>query len=407
MQKTYDVIIIGGGPAGMIAGGKAGELGKSVLILEKNSSLGKKLLISGGGRCNVSNTNTDLKKIYKRAGKYLYSTYSQFSTEDTLNFFHERGMDTKVEEYGRMFPTTEKSQTVLDVLVKYMEDSKVEIKYDSSVLKIEKIKKVFHIHTADGIYKSKACIVATGGLSHPETGSTGDGFVWLKDLGHKIIDTDFSLVPIALKDSWTKQMPGLTLEDAKIYVYKGNERAISKRGRVLFTHVGISGPTILNMSKRVGELLKEGDVTIKIDMYPTQDIGALREKLNKILMENNNMSIKNILHKFLPKSLVNSTLEYCNIDPNTFNHSLKKEYRYMIVDFVKGMPLRVSHLLGADKAIISSGGVDINEVDFRTMESKIVPKLYLVGDVLDIDRPSGGYSLQLCWSTGYVAGIHC
>jgi len=403
----YDVVVIGGGPAGMISAGKASSLNKNVILLEKNPSLGNKLLITGGGRCNVTNINSDLKKIYKKAGKYLYSTYSQFNIEDTLDFFHNMGMDTKIEEYGRVFPISNRSQTVLGLLTDYMKKNNVKIECNTKVLKIEKENEIFNVYTDKGIIYAKSCIVSTGGLSHPETGSTGDGFNWLRDLGHNIIKPNMALVPIALKEKYAKYMPGLALDDVKVTIYVDNIKEFAKRGRILFTHVGLSGPMILNMSKRIGELLNQGIVTISLDIYPSYDIGTLRKKLNDILMENNNKTIGNTLHKFIPKSLVNTILEVADIDSNIYCHSLKKESRYMIVDSIKNLRLTVNNLLGKDKAIVSSGGVDIDEINFNTMESKKIKGLYVVGDMLDIDRPSGGYSLQLCWSTGYVAGIHC
>jgi len=288
-----------------------------------------------------------------------------------------------------------------------MKKKNLKIQCNTKVLKIEKENEIFNVYTDKGIIYAKSCIVSTGGLSHPETGSTGDGFNWLRDLGHNIIKPNMALVPIALKEKYAKYMPGLALDDVKVTIYVDNIKEFAKRGRILFTHVGLSGPMILNMSKRIGELLNQGIVTISLDIYPSYDIGTLRKKLNDILMENNNKTIGNTLHKFIPKSLVNTILEVADIDSNIYCHSLKKESSYMIVDSIKNLRLTVNNLLGKDKAIVSSGGVDIDEVNFNTMESKKIKGLYVVGDMLDIDRPSGGYSLQLCWSTGYVAGIHC
>ncbi len=405
MTSILDLIVIGGGPAGMIAAGKAGSLGKKVLLLEKNPDVGKKLLITGGGRCNVTNTNTDLEGIYKKGGKYLHSAFSQFSIEQTLEFFHLRGMNTKVENNGRIFPTSNRSQSVLDVLLKYLEEGNVEIRCNSAVTSISKNDEVFSITLSDGtIFQSKSCLVATGGISHPETGSTGEGFKWLKSLGHNIIENDFALVPVALSDEWVKEISGATLDDIKVTVYCDSVKQFQNKGRVLFTHFGISGPMILNMSKRIGSLINEGMVELRIDLFPSTDIGTLRTKLNDILREESNKSIKNVLGSLIPKSLVPAILKISEVNGDTPNNNLNRESRHKIIDTVKNIPLHVTSLMGADMAIVSSGGVDINEVDFRTMESKIVKGLFLVGDVLDIDRPSGGYSLQLCWTTGYVAG---
>jgi predicted Rossmann fold flavoprotein len=405
MTSILDLIVIGGGPAGMITAGRAGSLGKKVLLLEKNPNVGKKLLITGGGRCNVTNTNTDLEGIYKKGGKYLHSTFSQFSIDQTLEFFHTRGMSTKVENNGRIFPTSNKSESVLNVLLTYLKESNVEIRCNSSVAEIRKENDVFQITLSNGeILQSKSCIVATGGLSHPETGSTGEGFRWLKGLGHKIIENDFALVPLSLSDQWAKDISGTTLDDVKVSVYCDDVKKFQNKGRILFTHFGISGPMILNLSKRIGSLINEGMVELRLDLFPTTDIGTLRTKLNDILKEESNKMIKNVLSYLIPQSLVPGVLEISNVNGDTHNHSLNRESRHRIIDTIKSIPLHVTSLMGADMAIISSGGVDINEVDFKTMESKVVKGLFLVGDVLDIDRPSGGYSLQLCWTTGYVAG---
>jgi predicted Rossmann fold flavoprotein len=408
MQNIFDTIIIGGGPAGMIAAGRAGELGKRVLLLEKNPTLGNKLLITGNGRCNVTNIRTDLKEIYKESGKYLFTTFAQFNVEQTLKFFNDRGMATKVENAGRVFPTSDKAQSVLDVLKQYMHENGVEVRFSSAVSKITKECDSFQIQLKSGeVFIAKSCIVATGGLSHPETGSTGEGFEWLKSLGHKIVNNDFALVPLALKDSWPKQLSGLTLQDIKLTVFCDNKKTFFQKGKILFTHFGISGPTVLNMSKKVSALLQTGSVTIMLDLFPGVDHSAVRNNLNDLLQKESNKMIKNTLGSLLPASLVASALEVCQINGFTSNHSVSREARIKLVDFMKGIPLNVEGLMGSDKAIISSGGVDINEVDFKTMESKKVKNLFLIGDVLDIDRPSGGFSLQLCWTTGYVAGSNC
>lgn len=408
MNNIYDVIVIGGGPSGMISAGRAGNLGKKVILLEKNLSLGKKLLITGGGRCNLTNTNTDLRKAYKESSKYLNTTFSQFNVEKTIKFFNEKGMKTKVEDLGRVFPVSNKSQSVLDVLVKYMEEGNVEVRHNSTVSKIYIEDNLFNIQLPnDNTILSKSCIIATGGMSYPQTGSTGDGFKWLKELGHNIIKNDFALVPISLKDNRHKKLSGLTLQDIKMSVYCDKKKEFSQKGTLLFTHFGISGPTVLNISKKVGDLLQKGTVTIMLDLFPSIDNESLRIKLNDILKKENNKMLKNTLGHLIPSSLVYTLLEIGGIDGNKFNNNVRREERIKIVDLMKGIPLNVDSLLGADKAIVSSGGVDINEVNWNTMESKKIKSLYLIGDILNIDRQSGGFSLQLCWTTGYVSGSNC
>lgn len=409
-NKSWDVVVIGGGPAGMMAAGTAAKNGKSVLLLEKNTALGKKLLITGGGRCNITNNKPDTRTMlskYKGNDQFLFSAFAQHNVQDTLNFFKDRGMDTKEENEGRMFPVSNSSQSVYDVLYEYMQEGGVRIQKSSTVSGIEKDKKSDDIlvHTKSGNgFRTKSCIVATGGTSRPETGSTGEGFMWLKKLGHTIIENDVALVPVALTDLWVKKISGVSLDNVKLTTFQNNQKQESYKGKILFTHTGISGPMVLNMSKDVGELLKYGEVTITLDMFPALDNGTFKQRLQSVLVAESNKKLKNVLGMLVPSALVPVVLGLSGIDGETFNHSVSSEDRVALVKQVKEIQLHVKGLLGKDKAVVSSGGVVLTEVDFKTMESRIIPNLYIIGDVLNIDRPSGGYSLQLCWTTGFVAG---
>jgi predicted Rossmann fold flavoprotein len=412
-NKIWDVIVVGAGPAGMMAAGRAAEMGRSVLLLEKNPTLGKKLLITGGGRCNVTNNKTNIRILaekYKKDSKFLFSAFSQFAVTETLEFFHTRGMPTKEENEGRMFPVSDKAQSVFDVLIEYMQEYGVDIKTQAAVTSLvqDENTKIFTLKTKDkSEFQSKSCIVATGGISHPETGSTGEGFNWLKKMGHTIIDNNFALVPIAIKDAWVKKLSGVTLQNIKITAYQKEKKQAVAKGKLLFTHVGISGPTVLNMSKEIGDILPYGPVTLFLDLFPQLDHAALRAELQNHLIEESNKLIKNTLAHVIASSLVAPLLEMAEIAGDTPNHSVSRDQRLTLVKLLKAIPLNVKGLLGANKAIVSSGGVDLKEVNFKTMESRLVPGLYFVGDVLNIDRPSGGYSLQLCWTTGYVSGSSC
>jgi predicted Rossmann fold flavoprotein len=255
-----------------------------------------------------------------------------------------------------------------------------------------------------GNIETKKCILATGGTSRPETGSTGEGYKFLKKLGHTIIDNDFALVPVKLGDQWVKILGGVSLQDIKLTSFQNGQKQESMKGKILFTHFGISGPTVLNMSKDVGELLKYGEVVLELDIFPKKDIGMLRKELHTLLQNESNKKIKNSLGALVPAAFASVLLEIAGIDGDTVNNILSSENRKKLVDLIKAVPLHVSGLLGADKAVISSGGVALEEVDFKTMQSRLIPNLFLVGDVLNVDRPTGGYSLQLCWTTGYVAG---
>lgn len=409
-NKIWDVVVIGGGAAGMMAAGRAAERGKNVLLLEKNTALGKKLLITGGGRCNVTNNKKDTRAMlakYKGNDQFLFSAFSQFDVPKTLSFFNERGMATKEENEGRVFPVSDSSQSVYDVLYNYMKKGDVQIRKSSIVSGIEVAKDgvsiIIHTKSGNDIH-AKSCVLATGGTSRPETGSTGEGFVWLKKLGHTIVDNDVALVPVALTDTWIKKLSGVTLPEIKLTTYQNNQKQEAYKGKLLFTHFGISGPTVLNMSKDIGELLKYGDVNIMLDLFPTKDNSKLKNELQNILVTESNKKLKNVLGMLIPASLVAAVLDQAEIDGETFNHSVSSEDRVKLVKNMKEMKLHVKGLLGKDKAIVSSGGIALTEVDFKTMQSRLVPNLYIVGDVLNVDRPSGGYSLQLCWTTGYVAG---
>jgi len=379
------------------------------LLLEKNASLGKKLLITGGGRCNVTNNKVEVRTMlskYKNNDQFLFSAFTQYSVKTTLAFFNGRGMATKEENEGRIFPVSDSARSVWDVLVKYMKEGGVKVETGAEVtgLSFDPGTRQIVIKTKGKEIFAKSCVVAVGGTSRPETGSTGEGFRWLKKLGHTIIENDFALVPVALSDAWAKKLGGVTLKDIKLTTFQNGKKQASSKGKILFTHFGVSGPTVLNMSKEIGELLKYGEVVIELDLFPSTDLGALRKKLQELLTKENNKKLKNVLGKLVPASLASALLGIAKINGETANHSVSAQSRKELVALMKAVPLHVSGLLGADKAIVSSGGVAPQEVNFKTMQSRLVPNLYLVGDVLNIDRPSGGYSLQLCWTTGFVAG---
>lgn len=420
-NTLWDVAVIGGGPAGMMAAGRAAETGAKVILIEKNDGLGKKLLITGGGRCNVTNSEFDNRKLlekFKENSKYLFSAFSQWSVKETLDFFHGYKMETKIEALQRVFPKSDQARSVWNVLVEYMKQGNVTVISNSPVIgfatsdKKEKVKNkqkinrdIVAVKLKGNIHiRAKSFILATGGKSHPETGSTGEGFEWLKQLGHTIIEPSASLVPIAVKDLWVKKLQGVTLQNVKISLFQNEIKHAVKAGRVLFTHFGLSGPTILNLSGEVSELLKYGEVKITIDIMPELDYGKLNEKLQEIFKEHSNKKIVNSLSAIMLPSVAQVIMDLSEINPDTWSHSVTREQRLLLVQLLKAIPLEVKNLLGVEKAIVTSGGVVLDEIDFKTMQSRLFPNLYLIGDILNIDRPSGGYSLQLCWTTGFVAG---
>ena len=404
--------MVGGGPAGMMASGRAAERGLRVVLLEKNPTLGKKLLITGGGRCNLTNRKPDTRSLlakYKGAGKFLFSAFAQFGVEETLDFFQKRGVAVKEENDGRMFPVSDRAQSVWDALVSYMKQGGVRVQTNATVVGITVDEKehavVVRLKGREEV-RAKSCILATGGISHPETGSTGEGFAWLRKLGHTIADNSVALVPVALKDIWVKKLAGVSLEDVKITVFQNGQKQGSRRGKILFTHFGLTGPMVLNMSKEIGEVMEYGNATMELDLFPAFDHGALKQELQSLLADQSNKKIKNLLGKLVPASFAPVLLDLAGVDGETPAHSLRRQERAGLIPLMKAVPLHVGGLLGAGKAVVSSGGVSLEEVDFKTMRSRLAPNLFLAGDILDIDRPSGGYSLQLCWTTGFVAGSH-
>ena len=408
-ETTWDVIVIGGGPAGMMAAGRAAELGSKVLLIEKNEILGRKLLITGGGRCNVTNAEFDNRRLlakFKTSDKFLFSPFSQFAVEDALEFFNSRSMPTKVEPEQRVFPTSDSAQSVWDVLVAYIQQGGVEVLKSSPVAGfVVEDNAITAVKLKNGSeIQGRNFILATGGTSRPETGSTGDGFKWLSEIGHKVHEPRASLVPISIRNSWVRRLSGLTLDKIKITTFQNNTKQDSQLGKILFTHFGVSGPTILNMSGDIGELLKYGEVEISLDLFPKVDSGQLDRNLHAIFQEHINKRFKNTLRYLLTPTLANEVVLLSGIDPETPCNSIKRDERKNLIKMLKDLRMRVDALLGFNKAIVTSGGVDLEEVDFRQMRSHLYENLFLVGDVLNIDRPSGGYSLQLCWTTGFVAG---
>lgn len=408
-EIIWDVAVIGGGPAGMMTAGRAAELGSKVLLLEKNDTLGKKLLITGGGRCNVTNAEFDVRTFlskFKGNDKFLFSAFSQFEVKDAFDFFHLRKMDTKIEAEKRAFPKSEKAESVWNVLVEYLKAGGVTVLSHSPVKELVaengKVTTII-LGNGDAIY-AHSIVVATGGKSRPETGSTGDGFTWLKKLGHTVVEPDSALVPVAIKDAWVKRLSGVSLQNIKLTLFQNGVKQEAKKGKILFTHFGVSGPTIINMSKDIGELLKYGEVVLSLDLLPHLDYGMLNTKLQELFKSEHTKKFKNSLKSLVPSALSPIIVELSEINPDTKCNSISRKERLRLVKLLKDIPLNVKGLLGAEKAIVTSGGVVLSEIDFKTMCSRLYPNLYLVGDILDIDRPSGGYSLQLCWTTGFVAG---
>ena len=406
---NYDVIVIGGGASGMMAAGRAAERGKKVLLLEKNKELGSKLKITGGGRCNVTNAEKDEKVLlthYGEASVFLHSPFSQFGVKDTFSFFESRGLPLVIQANKRAFPKTEKAIDIFRVLEKYLKQGKVEIQTKTNVENFEVDGGRISAAVVNGKRMvASSFILATGGKSHPETGSTGDGFSWLLKLGHTVKEPTPTIVPLAVQDEWIKKLAGVTLSAVRINFFLEGERKMVLKGDILCTHFGLSGPLILNSAGDVADLLHEGAVTAQIDTHPQDDIGSLGKHITAVFDANKNKVLKNVWNEIAPAGTAHAILPLLKkVAPDTKVHSITKDQRREIVDLLKALPVTITGLMGYDRAVVADGGLSLEEVDTRTMRSKLYTNLYITGDLLHISRPSGGYSLQLCWTTGYVAG---
>ncbi|MBU4216555.1 NAD(P)/FAD-dependent oxidoreductase [Candidatus Parcubacteria bacterium] len=405
---NYNIIIIGGGPAGMMTAGRAGELGQQVLLLEKNQSLGIKLLATGHGRCNLTNMFADKKELidcYGKNSKFLMSAFHRFGVKETLDFFKTRGVVTKVEDNGRVFPKSDKARDVLQVLTNYLDENKVQIKYGAIVKKIikkdDKIEKII-LESGEELMADKF-VICVGGQSYPGTGSTGDAYAWLEKLGHNIVKPRPALTSLILNDTFVKAVEGVSLQNIGITLKKDNKKMNTKSGSIIFTADGVSGPAIIDMSREV-DLSVSGKFSLSLDLLPHVNEADLDLQLQKEFQRDGNKMIKNSLTPLAPSRLGVLLLWLLNIDPEKQLSVMTKDERRGIVRLLKSFSLEIKDVKGFDKAMITAGGVDTREVNPKTMQSKIIENLYFAGEILDLDGPTGGYNLQICWSTGHAAG---
>jgi predicted Rossmann fold flavoprotein len=414
-RAHYDVVVIGGGASGVMAAGTAAARGLRVLVLEKNNRLGVKLSISGGGRCNITNAETDIHVFlahYGPAKDFLYSSFAQFGASDTFSFFESRGLHCVVEDRKRAFPYTHRAADVVRVLETELQKYNVDVEYGVSAQRLETQEGcITKVITDKGEFAANSYILATGGMSHPETGSTGDGFEFLRALGHTVAKPTPSIVPLSVAENYVRALSGIALPDAKVTYYCDSVKQFNKRGPIMFTHFGLSGPTILNSASKVATILSEGDVIAYIDLYPGVDTGAVEERILALFDANKNKTLKTIIGDVMTVgSAATWSVVFADLGINpelleTKVHSVSRDDRKALVKLVKALPFTIIGLMGFDRAVVADGGVVMSEIDTKTMRSKVIDNLYITGDLLHINRPSGGFSLQLCWTTGYVAGV--
>jgi len=404
----YDIAVIGAGASGLIAAYSASLSGHKVILLEKNHTPGIKLLMTGSTRCNITNEEADARKFadkFGKNGKFLLSALFNFGVTETIDFFHSNSLQTKVEKNGKIFPESGNAKDVLSLFIHLLKKQNVSLISNCEIKKI--INQKNHIEkliTDKNEIFAKNYIICTGGLSYPKTGATGDGYLWAKNMGHSIQEPEPALTPILIHDLWVKKLEGLSLKNVEISIYQNNKKKDSRSGDVLFTDKGLSGPVILDMSKKIGILSKQGNVQLFINFKPEIDFNDLDKIILKDFEKNPMKLIKNILSVFIPPRLISVILHLAEISPEKKCHLITKEERKYLLNLLKQFPIKIKGLLGFNKAIITSGGISLREINSNTMQSKIINNLFFAGEIIDLDGPTGGYNLQLCWSTGYLAG---
>ena len=408
------VLIIGGGAAGMMAAAFAAKNGNRVEVFEKNEKLGKKLFITGKGRCNITNA-ADLEDFFSAVTsnpKFLYSAFYSFTNEQVISFFEELGVKTKVERGGRVFPVSDHSSDVIQALKSEMERLGVKINLNAEVKELITEKNSTR-ETVNGIrlvsgkkISGDAVIVATGGISYPSTGSTGDGYRFARRCGHKVSELSPSLVPMEVKEWYAGELMGLSLRNIEIRITDGKKKLYQEFGEMLFTHYGVTGPVILSASSVVGKKLKDTELTLHIDLKPALTEEQLDKRVLREFETNHNRQFKNAVDSLFPSKLRPVIVELSGIPEEKKVHEITKEERLRFVRLIKDFTMTLTGLRGYNEAIITKGGVSVKEIDPGTMESKLIKGLYFAGEVLDLDAVTGGYNLQIAWSTGYLAGIN-
>ena len=408
-----NVVITGGGPAGMMAAITAARRGFKVKLVEKNEKLGKKLFITGKGRCNITNAgdSEDLFNSIVTNRKFMFSSFNGFSNYDTLGFFDELGLHIKIERGNRVFPESDHSSDVIGALNRELKRLSVDVRLNTEVKDIivnggKATGVVVKCSGKESTIQADNVIVATGGNSYQSTGSTGDGYRFARKLGHSVTPIVPALVPFNVAEDWESDLQGLSLKNVSIVVLDGKQEIYSDFGEMLFTHFGVSGPLILSASSFAARKIKEHPLKLVIDLKPALSQEQLDERILRDFDEEKNKAFKNSLDKLLPKKMIPVIVRLSDIDGNKKVNEITKQERQKLVSLIKGLELTITGLRGFNEAIITQGGINVREINPTTMESKLVKNLYFAGEVLDVDALTGGFNLQIAWSTGYAAADH-
>ena len=405
-----NVIVVGGGAAGMMAAVFAARNGQNVQLLEKNEKLGKKLFITGKGRCNITNA-ADIEDLFTAVisnPKFLYSGFYSFTNQQVIDFFEELGVKTKVERGERVFPVSDHSSDVIAAFSRELKSLGVSVSLHTEVKELlcEQDKVCGVLLTNGKKMKADAVIVATGGISYPSTGSTGDGYRFARETGHRVTELLPSLVPMEVRQWYAKELQGLSLRNIEIRITDGKKKLYEEFGEMLFTHYGVTGPVILSASSVMGKTLRKKELTLHIDLKPALSEEQLDKRILREFDANHNKQYKNSIDSLFPAKLKPVMIELSEIEPEKKVNEITKEERQRLVHLIKDFTMTLTGLRGYNEAIITKGGVSVKEIDPGTMESKIIKGLYFAGEVLDLDAVTGGYNLQIAWSTGYLAGIN-
>lgn len=401
------VLIIGGGAAGMAGAVFAAEKGSEVHVFEKNEKLGKKLFITGKGRCNFTNA-ADAEVFFSsvvRNPKFLYSGFYSFTNEQAIDFFEGLGVKTKIERGGRVFPASDHSSDIIQALKRKMEKLGVQIHLHTEVADIlVKDQRFYAVRLKDGkTIEGDACIVASGGLSYPSTGSTGDGYRFARKCGHTVTELLPALVPIEVKEWYAKELQGLSLRNIRVQITDGKRKVYEEFGEMLFTHYGVTGPVILSASSIVGNILKKKELMLHIDLKPALSVEKLEQRVLREFESNHNRQFKNVAASLFPSKLRPVMVELSGIPSEKKINEITKEERKRFISLIKDFQMTLTRTREYKEAIITQGGVNVKEIDPGTMESKLVKHLYFAGEVIDVDALTGGFNLQVCWSTAYLA----